>query len=342
MWTRSTALLVVAVLAVTCGGAGSSTGSGTATPTPATPLSVSAPVRYFPPGATWTTSVAGAAVDPRSAEIISWLDARGWGLGRFQIDFDLEVLRADAQTPRRTFDTTDDFFEPDCDEVPMPVPAVGNLEGEKGYACEGDGDCHFIVVDEPGRRLYEMWRADIRGSRFLGGCLAVWDLSRVYGPNGRGLRCTSADAAGYPIAPLLFTADEVAAGHIDHAVRFILPNSSIRRGEFVAPATHGTSATRGPASAPPYGAQLRLRADFRLARLPNEPARVLARALQTYGMFLADGGNVALTAQADTYTQAKWARLLGSRDLDFIRPSDFEVIQMPAPVSLRGDCVREP
>ncbi len=286
--------------------------------------------------------MSGAVLDPKSAEIISWLDARGWGLGRFQIDFGLEVLRADAQTPRRTFETTNDFYDPDCDHIPVPVPAGGNLEGEKGYACEADGDCHLIVVDEPGRRLYEMWRADIRGSRFMGGCLAVWNLNRVYGPKGRGLRCTSADAAGYPIAPLLFTADEVAAGRIDHAVRFILPNGSIRRNEFVAPATHGTSATTGAPSAPPYGARLRLRADFRLDRLPNDPARVLARALQTYGMFLADGGNVALTAQADTYTQAKWARLLGSRDLDFIRPSDFEVIQMPAPVSRAGDCVREP
>ena len=333
--------LLAALLAVSCGGAeGASPGSATAAATPSP--STAAPTRYFPAAATWTANVSAAALDSRSAEIISWLDARGWGLGRFQIDFSIEVLRADVQTPRRSFETTDDFFKPDCDEVPMPVPAVGNLEGERGYACEGDGDCHLIVVDEPGRRLYEMWRADIRGDRFRGGCLAVWDLNRVYGPKGRGLRCTSADAAGYPIAPLLFTADEVAAGRIDHAVRFILPNASIRRNEFVAPATHGTSATTGAPSAPPYGARLRLRADFRLDRLPNDGSRVLARALQTYGMFLADGGNVALTAQADTYSQAKWARLLGSRDLDFIRPSDFEVIQMAAPISRSGDCVREP
>ena len=45
--------------------------------------------------------------------------------------------------------------------------------------------------------------------------LAALPTARTYTTAGRGLQCTSADAAGFPIAPLLFTADEVAAGHID-------------------------------------------------------------------------------------------------------------------------------
>ena len=73
-------------------------------------------------------------------------------------------------------------------------------------------------------KLYEMWRANINGSDFQGGCLAVWDTTKTYDDTLRGDQCTSADAAGFPISPLLFTADEVAAGSIDHAIRFILPN----------------------------------------------------------------------------------------------------------------------
>jgi len=170
-------------------------------------------------------------------------------------------------------------------------------------------------MHRPTRRLYEMWRANITAAGFNGGCLAVWDTARVPPPNGRGEQCTSADAAGLPIAPLLFSADEVAAGSIDHAIRFILPNARIRARTYVHPATHATGATTGPATAPPYGARLRLRADYPLASLPNEGARVVARALQRYGMILADGGNVALTAQSDRFTRAKWIGLLGSRDL---------------------------
>src|SRR5262249_34714970 len=158
----------------------------------------------------------------------------------------------------------------------------------------------------------EMWRADIRDGRFRGGCLAGWDTSRVYPPSRRGEQCTSADAAGYPIAPLLFTAHEVAAGGIDHPIRFILPNARVPKGEYVHPAPHGTRATTGPPDAPPYGARLRLRSDFAMDRLPNAAARVVARAMQKYGMLLADGGNIALTAQSDRFTRAKWSGLLDS------------------------------
>ena len=218
---------------------------------PAGPSSVPAG-RYFPDGA-WYRDVSAAPVDAESTTVVAFLAREGFGTGEIRVDFSLEVLEAGSDAPLRSFTPTDDFFSPDCDLMPVPVPAGGALEGERGYACDSDGDCHLIVVHRPARKLYEMWRADIRGDQFHGGCLAVWDMARVYGPSGRGEQCTSADAAGYPIAPLLFSADEVAAGQIAHAIRFVLPNSRIRRGEYVHPATHGTPATSGPRQAPPYG-----------------------------------------------------------------------------------------
>jgi serine/threonine-protein kinase len=165
-------------------------------------------------------------------------------------------------------------------------------------------------------------------------------MTRVYGPSGRGDGCTSADAAGYPIAPLLFSADEVAAGHIDHAIRFILPNARIRHGSYLHPATHSTGATSGPSSAPPYGAHLRLRPDFPLSSLPNEGARTVARALMKYGMLLADGGNIALTAQSDRFTTHKWSGLLGPRDLAAIKPGDFQMVDGGTRYPANVDCTR--
>ena len=298
---------------------------------------------YAPAGAFFYQDVSGAPVAADSATIIAALrQAGGWGNGdRFQIDFSLEVLVADASTPKRQFEQTDDFYSPDCDAVRVPVPSGGNLEGEDGYECSQDGDCHLIVHAPHERRLYEMWRADIRGDTFRGGCLAVWDTSRVYPEVGRGDQCTSADAAGFPIAPLLFTADEVAAGEIKHAIRFILPNNRIRARTYVRPATHGTNTTGG-ADAPPYGVHFRLRADYPLETLPNEGARVVARALQRYGMYHADGGQIALTAQSDRRTQAKWEGLLGPRDLAALRVEDFEVIHHSAPIPVTYDCRRQP
>ncbi len=297
---------------------------------------------YFPLDAPWYTDISNAPVDPQSTAVISWLSSvGGWGGGAMQIDFTIEVLEASSMTPFRTFVPTDDFYEPDCDEAAVPVPAGGALEGETGYECESDGDCHLLVVHPESRKLYEMWRANIVGANFFGGCLAVWDMSITYPENGRGQDCTSADAAGYPIAPLLFSADEVAAGVIGHAIRFILPNGRIRDGIYVYPSTHSTGPTSGPPTAPPYGARLRLRANYPLASLPNEGARVVARALQKYGMLLADGGTIALTAQSDQFTAAKWNGLLGPHDLAALQVSDFVMVDGGERFLYTGDCVRQ-
>lgn len=297
---------------------------------------------YFPLDAAWTRDVSAAPLDPESAAVIAWLDSvGGWGSGRMRIDFSIEVLEADATAPFETFVPTGDFFTPDCDFAPVPLPPGGALEGEEGYECVGDGDCHLIVVHRPSGTLYEMWRANVVDGTFYGGCLAVWNLAVTYPPSGRGEQCTSADAAGFPIAPLLFSADEVAAGSIDHALRFILPNSRIRDRVYVHPATHSTGATSGPPTAPPYGARLRLRADYPLATLPNEAARTVARAMQTYGILLADGGTIALTAQSDRFTAAKWSGLLAADDLEDLAVTDFEMVDLGPRFTWTGDCVRQ-
>jgi hypothetical protein len=286
----------------------------------------------------FNTDVSAKPKAATSASTIAALAAAGgWGNGnQLQIDFSLDVLSATESTPRMAFTPTDDFYTPDCDQATVPIPPGGNLEGERGYACSEDGDCHLLVFDTSAKKLYEMWRASIT-STFQGGCLAVWDARVSYTPDLRGNQCSSADAAGFPIAPLLFTADEVSAGHIDHAIRFILPNDRIQRG-FVRPATHGTDTTGG-SDAPSYGVHLRLRADYPISTL-RPGAQVVARAMQTYGMYHADGGNIALTAQSDRHSTAKWDDLLDAHDLAALRVTDFDVIDHGPPITLTYHCVR--
>lgn len=316
-----------------CGGSsGSAGGDGGSTTAPGG--------RYFPNGSVIYQSVADAPVRGDSPATIEYLDGMGgFGLGKIHIDFSMEVLLADDSAPLRAFEPTENHFAGACDIDEVPIPSGGAIEGESGYACDNGGDCHLIVVHEPTSTLYEMWKADIAGDTFEGGCLAIWDMERVYGPEGRGYDCTSADAAGLPIAPLLFSADEVQSGSIDHAIRFILPNDRIRNGVYVAPATHTTSATGGGSAAPPYGARLRLRADYDLSSL-SAGARVVAQAMKDYGMILADGGNVALTAQSDRFTTAKWDGLLEPQDLDQIPITAFEVVDTGEPRTYSGDCQR--
>jgi serine/threonine-protein kinase len=295
----------------------------------------------------WTTDVSGYPKASMSDTIIAGLMAvGGWGQGnQFLTDASIVVLNDDGSAPLKTFTRTEDFYSPDCDNVPFPVPATGSLEGESGYSCASDGDCHLIVVQRAQKKLYEMWRANITGSTFQGGCVAVWDLSKQYGSTLRGKGCTSADAGGFPITAMLATSDEVAAGHVDHALRFILPNERIRDGIYVPPGTHSTSATSGGSATPPYGVRFRLKASFDTSRL-STGAKVIAQALKTYGMFLADGGNIAVTIASDKYSTAKWSSLgMGNNNsLASMAVSDFEVVDYGTEVNFNADdsCHRNP
>ncbi len=276
-----------------------------------------------------------------SSQIGAVRAAGGWGNGdRFRIDFGMTVLHATSSTPTRMFTPDEQFFlDPDCDMTEVPVPIPGNIEGETGYQCTTRGDCHLIVLDDDTGKLYEMWKANIKSSlQFEGGCVAIWDTRKSYGTTLRGDQCASADGAGFPIAPMLFDADEVAAGTIDHAIRFVLPNDRIRQG-FVRPATHAAY-TSGALGAPHYGVHFRLRADYPIDSLPSEGAKVVARAMQKYGMYHADGGEYALTAASDRFTTAKWQGLLGADDLAALTVEDFEVVDHGAMHEITNDCMR--
>jgi len=309
------------------------------TPTPAAPGSLPT----FSAWPIWTKDVSSDPVDPNSDTMIQALaNAGGFGYGKFAIDFSMFVLHADAKAPVRSWVQNRYFGLPDSDYVPVPIPAGGAIEGSPSddYSCDWTNlDCYLLVVDDAHRKLYEMWGADIEPTGFTGSILAVWDLDKAYPASGRGEQCSSADAGGLPIAPLLFTADEVAAGHIDHAIRFLLPNNRIQAGTYAHPSTHVGNPT-GSSDMLPYGARLRLKSSFDLNSLPNDGARVVARALMKYGMFLADGGNIALTAENDKFTKAKWSGLLNQNDLVGITPSDFEVVDFPTPIAYTGNCVR--
>ncbi|HET9484757.1 MAG TPA: hypothetical protein VFO79_12430 [Xanthomonadales bacterium] len=337
------------------------------------------PLPRFPAGAVWNQNVESAALHPDSASMISTLQGLGgFGNGRFQIDFSFRVVRSPGGAPTVTLaelpsiDPADGYYLPDCDALgtEVPLPAGATIEGETGMTCTdgpdenliGDGDCHYLVVE--GNLLHEVYRANLSGGELQSQCLATWRLDVVYPPEGRGDHCTSADAAGFPIAPLLFNADEIAAslaqdatggGDIGHAIRFILPNGRIARDTslqgsvggrlYVRPATHAGGPT-GPVGTVPYGARLRLRADFPLDGY-NPAARVLLNTLKRYGMVLSDGGNIALTGESDLYTTAKWADLgLGTRVFDQtpgatdVFASDFQVLDTGPRIAETYDCVR--
>ena len=325
---------------VSSGGSSGSGGSGGTAATGST-------LTKLPSTAVFYQDISKAAVDSESATILGALQASGWGdsgnrttLG---IDFSFEINVADPSVPRRAFTEPSDAL-PDCDTAPIPLPPGGKTEGTSDYACSG-GDCHLLVFQ--GTRLYELYQSDVTGGMatggdFSGSCLVVWDLTRDYWqptppPNfSRGDGCNGADAGDMPIAPLLLTKEELAAGEVQHAVRFTISNNRIRSAVYVHPATH-IGGPSGGADTLPYGSRLRLRADYDLSSLPNDTARTIAKALQTYGMFLADGGNIYISAT----TEASDA--IGGSDLGKLTPADFEMIDGGQRIDWESqNCTRTP
>ncbi len=321
---------------------------------------------YFPAGAFFYDDISGVAPVSNSDAITAYMEGEygpnGWGTGEMRIDFSIVVNRAAAGTEKRAFTIDPDYYyPPECDHTQVPLPAGGAVEvdwenpptlsGLAGYDCtafDDGGDCHLLVFSPSEDRLYEIYHSTVRGSgEFLGGCEAVWDTSTAPPPEGRGQQCTSADAAGYPIAPLLVTPEEVrdaidGVQEISHAVRLILPNDIIRADVYFSPATHGTNTT-GPEDTLPYGGRMRLRADYPVDTL-DPAAAAIARAMQTYGLLLADGGNIALTLGSDVLSTVTWEELgLDAGSLTALRASDFDVIIEGDPIVTGStDCDRTP
>jgi hypothetical protein len=133
-------------------------------------------------------------------------------------------------------------------------------------------------------QLYELYRAfPATGGGWQADSGARFDLrSNALRPLG----WTSADAAGLPILPGLVRYEEVASGRIDHALRVTFART--QRG-YVLPATHFASSSTDP-DLPPMGLRLRLRADYDLSAITGQ-ARVIAEALQRYGLIVADNGS---------------------------------------------------
>src|SRR5262249_28121462 len=97
---------------------------------------------------------------------------------------------------------------------------------------------------------------------------------------------------------------------------------------FVAPASHFGAPSSVDPNAPPYGVRLRLKASFDESRVASAGGKIIVRALKKYGMILADGGNIPLTAEKDDLSTLKYGSDLGSHDLRAIEPTDFDVVEL--------------
>ena len=218
----------------------------------------------FPADNPWNQRVDRLPVARSSTAIVDSIGAHtglhpDFGSGLWDgapIGIPITVVRAGVPKSLVTFDYADE-----SDRGPYPIPPNVKIEG--------GSDRHALIVESSTCKLYELYALQRSGSGWHAGSGAIWNLrSNRVRPAG----WTSADAAGLPIMPGLVRWSEVAAGHIDHALRFTVERT---RRAYVYPARHYASDLRDP-NLPPMGLRVRLRADYPIAGFPRQARIVLA------------------------------------------------------------------
>jgi hypothetical protein len=273
----------------------------TATPTPPKPTPVPKPpvvggtasgsdvlegtsCQIFPADNYWHADIRSLPVNSHSAQ---WMSAMGSATRNLHPDFGpsdgaqavpygipITIAKAGHARVPVTFQYADE-----SDKLAYPLGADTLIEG----GANSGGDQHAIVVTADTCELFETWDTSNTTSGWTAGSGAHWVLSSdALRPN----TWTSADAAGLPILPGLLRYAEVASGHVDHAIRF---TTNTTDDSYLWPARHAASSNHN-ANLPPMGARFRLKSTFNIATFSAQ-AQVVLRAMQTYGLVLADNGS---------------------------------------------------
>jgi hypothetical protein len=275
----------------------------------------------FPADNVWNTPIDHLPVDENSAAYVASIGSEtnvhpDFGAGTYEgAPIGIPFVVVPMQQRPVAIEFADFGDEPhageESDAGPYPIPADAPIEGGPS----SQDDRHVVVVQKEGCTLFELYKAVPKeDGSWAAGSAAKYDLtSNELRLDGR----TSADAAGLPIFPGLVRRDEVESGEIRHALRFTAPRT---RKAYVWPARHYASSQTDD-KLPPLGQRFRLRADFDISGFAPDN-QIILRALQTYGMILADNGSAWFLSGAP---DDRWDNDQ-LRELRKVKGSDFEAI----------------
>jgi autotransporter-associated beta strand protein len=265
-----------------------------------------------------------------------------------------------------------DNYPGESDIVPVPIPAGAVIEGDYqngpnpnggGYKTGQRGDSHLIVWDEDSDTAYELYgvtrpsdptlfpntsnhELPHTDGKWHAAQETVWHMST---DEFRTLGYTSADAAGLSILAGLARPDEGipvtqgGQGAINHALRMTLPSGDVNP-QYVYPGSHMVSTSQGSDNLP-LGARLRLMNNTTVNNLingtPNSPgmppeSKIIAQAMQKYGLVLADIGSAMYVTGASASQDANnniaqtWdtSDIFASNGLEVLTAADFEVVNL--------------
>jgi hypothetical protein len=314
---RILTLVFTAVILASCGGANVPSGpqsfaqNGNTRVTPSIPMVGGCQI--FPANNWWNTDISSYPLDPRSDAYIAALSGNlhpDFGQDpHYGIPFNI-VPSSQKEVPVHF------LYKSQSNPGPYPIPPNVQIEGGK----HSSGDRHVLVLQQGVCKLYEMWAAYPvdGGKRWRAGSGALFPLdTNKLRPNG----WTSADAAGLPILPALVKCDEVSAGVIEHALRVTF--NQTQQG-YIHPATHYASNSRAK-TLPPMGLRIRMKASYDISHITGQ-SYIIAVAMKTYGMFVADNGSNWYFQGEGGKTSSCW----NDNDLDQLKSvpnTAFEVVK---------------
>jgi hypothetical protein len=267
---------------------------------------------------------ASAEIDPASDQMVQGIveATRQRPLVLAARWFSVPVFFAGKSTPRYDVPLTAPWApRKTLKAVPIPLAARP----------DPSSDGYLAVVDRSTGCEYDFWRASRRPD---GSWSASWagkvsvTGSGIF-PRGAG----GARASGFALLAGLVFPEPLRAGRIDHALVISYPYT--RAGPPVPPAMSSDGKSIGP-NAIPQGARIQLDPNLDLTQLRLRPYEwTIARALQTYGAFVADtGGAVSLfAAHPFGYSRNPYSGLLPNLDyvpLDRIPLDRLRVLRLPS------------
>jgi hypothetical protein len=212
----------------------------------------------------------------------------------------------------------------------LPIPSGVLVEGGvfPDVSTSPYGDHHILLLDADTCQLWEAYHA-------YTGASGTWDIfgSAHFDLRSNALRpagWTSADAAGFPIMPLLLKADEASSGTIQHALRLTIDSASIRT-EYTWPARHLTNNGTASTALPPMGQLFRIKASYVIPSGYSVQSKAILQALKTYGVYLADGGtNLYIQGEPS----AKWSGTILD-EVQSVGSDQFEAVDL-GPIQKRA------
>jgi len=261
--------------------------------------------QVFPANNVWNTDISELPVHPQSGQ---WLASMAAGTTNLHPDFGGPPYGFPFNVVDNTHPLVSITFQYASESDPGPYPVGADTSIESG------SDHHALIINKDTCTLYELFDLVNTGSSWTAGSGAIFPLSS---DALRPLGWTSADAAGLPMFPGLVRWDEVQSGVINHAIRFTAQQTDQ---SFLWPARHQAGTAANPAL-PPMGARFRLKANFDISHF-STAAQVILRAMQHYGLILADNGSNWFFSGTE---DAAWPNSLLS-ELKTVPASQFDAI----------------